>query len=312
MSLIRDAATTLNASFTSGDHIITPRGTLSLNGTFFPLTPISSHCCFVDGGSGILVSSPDFCVAIVRTAAALFSESTCTKRIQRTQIVTVRAIDGKPTFELKTYPKNNVMQIDGRCEDLRRGTHPCPPEDVISLYRRIQELELALDLCSGSKETEPLNASDLLVLDGELNAQTSFEEELLKQITQIHQNVVGVVKQTGSFTNTGSHANRVLLNLGPKGNWLYTSNNMPTGFVRLHVRSSHVFRIDAENAKVLAYATNALSFFSNDALLPGYPYGLIAVDNLAKVPTSELSVQRLSLLTTPLASQVMEHPHEFF
>ena len=312
MSLIRDAGTTLSASFTSGDHIITPRGILSLQGTFVPLTPISSRCYFVDGGSGILVSSPDFCVAIVRTAGMVFYGGACTKRVQRTQIVTVRAIDGKPTFELETFPKSSVVQIDGIHEDLRRGTHPCLPEDIISLHRRLQELQLALNLCQGCKEIDAINADDLLVLDGELQSQTSFEDKLLTEIMAIHSYTVGVVKQTGSFTNTGSHANRVLLELGPQGRWLYTQNDLPTGFARLHARSSHVFRIDGTNANVLLSAANALCYLSNDALLPGYPYGLIAVDNLAKVPTSELSVQRLSLLTTPLATQLMEHPHTYF
>ena len=312
MSLIRDAGTTLSASFTSGDHIITPRGILSQQGTFVPLTPISSRCYFVDGGSGILMSSPDFCVAIVRTAGMVFSGGACTKRIQRTQIVTVRAIDGKPTFELETFPKSSVMKFDGIHEDLKRGTYPCLPEDIITLHRRLQELQLALNLCQGCKEIDAMNADDFLVLDGELRAQTLFEEKVLKEITELHANTVGVVKQTGSFTNTGSHANRVLLELGPKGTWLYTQNDLPTGFVRLHARSSHVFRIDSTNSEVLARAANVLSFLSNDALLAGYPYGLIAVDNLAKVSTSELAVERLSLLTTPLAKQLVEHPHAFF
>jgi hypothetical protein len=92
-------------------------------------------------------------------------------------------------------------------------------------------------------------------------------------------------------------AGEALVRLRSEGTWAYAPPGQRCGFVRLHARSQHVFRLDAAPDAMLRAAA-LLASHAADAGFPGYPYGLVAADRLARVSRQESEQQKALFLAT--------------
>ncbi len=305
----------------SGTELFVSGRTLQLPNSFEELTHDTEtrRIAFVDGGNAVLLAGAGFCVQHIRVAVILQQE----KRWLRERYdayVTITAQDARPTYAVElmnsTIPEAfSAPHIDGMRADLRDGAFGAKPERIGALVRRLAELHCALHCLKNKKP-------DVLVLDGELDG-TSFEQEHLKQLHDLSAtqgvHVVGLSKTSTSLTNKGHSGTALLLQKGPRQPWVMIpeqTTNPVTGFVKLHEKSKHVFRLDGCAAGDITFAAQALQKHANDPLLVGYPYGLIVADHTARVSQAEALVEQQSLLAqcTPEVQLLLSstNAHEFF
>lgn len=283
-----------------GNTIILPTKQMPFSqDAFMPLEqPQDTPFIFVDGGNASLIDAPNFCVQHIRIAAVWFNGTTCTKRLREDFYAVITATDERPTYAVDLVNTDFTCgPFDGLHQDLRKGSHPASPGQIAQLVRRLLELDLAKRIATETTTKE------ILVIDGELEPQTAYEQVPLNALSQSCTTVLlaGVSKSSRSRTDTGQSTLALLATHAPQGRWLYAplqEKTPVTGFMRLHEKSDHVFRIDALQYPALKEIASALVPHAIDPLLWGYPYGLIAVDQLAKITNAEAMVEREALLST--------------
>ena len=282
----------------AGTSIMHNQQTLPLRAEFINLTPTPCpSSCFVDGGNAVLLATPDMCVQHIRVAAVCFAHQQCVQRVREDFYVLITNT-GNDVFSVANFNMAfSCGPFDGKHEDLRQGSRPAQPERIGELVRRIAELELL------ARMSQNLSSASLLVLDGELEAQTVFEQPFLEQAMRSAGKrmlfLAGLSKTSRLLTNTGQSALAVLAQQGPPNAWLYApaqQSKPATGVVKLHAKSNHVFRLDTERHADMQMVASQLATFATDAQLPGYPYGLIAADQLAKISVAEARVEQQAFM----------------
>ena len=138
-----------------------------------------------------------------------------------------------------------------------------------------------------------------VVLDGTLEARGEMEQRHLDElrfeaVTKMV-NVTAVAKTTTIVTEKGS-SYAAMLNR-KEGSWLYhpvveinsEQHKAEMFFVKLHEKSRHVFRTEVfkEQASEIGNIAAELKENARELTFPGYPYGLILVDKLARVSEQE-------------------------
>ena len=141
--------------------------------------------------------------------------------------------------------------------------------------------------------TELAQESDLVVLDGMLSPSFTGEEEALRALMGKGTPVCGLSKTTRLFTETGNSAAVVLGSKAPAGCWLYHIGE-ESYLTQLHPASQHVFRLDLTAQPVRVGVS--LVEQANDPVFPGYPYGLIDADKLARISNQEAEYLKTSFI----------------
>ncbi|MEJ2251928.1 MAG: hypothetical protein P8Y97_19995, partial [Candidatus Lokiarchaeota archaeon] len=210
-------------------------------------------------------------------------------------------------------PKDISIDLEKEIKE-RKGILP-PIERYAALARRFTEWSYAKKLVQNE-----LDSQDIFVKDGSL--QTSFEDEIfLAQDlydTAIEKNVyiTGLSKSCRLFTSKGDSVISLISYLGnkkfPKNEWYYhpiyritkADNQSDLYFVKLNKETSHPFRFDiyikqSDNLdkKERENIISNLAFHSNDLSFPGYPYGLIKVDQMARIANKELDSQKIMMIS---------------
>jgi len=169
---------------------------------------------------------------------------------------------------------------------------------IPEVARRFAELDLA------TKMIDELTKGDVIVLDGLISPHYTGEgilvEQLLTKAKQKSVSVIGFAKTTRLMTESGSSAMDALAQCSPGGCWRYSHNQgkkINTHFVRLHDSSKHVFRIEVPGfcEENIDNILSNLKAISKDPIFLGYPYGLIAVDRLARVSNREKQYLKIAL-----------------
>ncbi|NTV22969.1 MAG: hypothetical protein HGA85_01155 [Nanoarchaeota archaeon] len=145
--------------------------------------------------------------------------------------------------------------------------------DVI---RRLAELKIA-SLSAG-----------IVVIDGSLECKLPEEEEIMPK------NIFGLSKTTELLTGNGKSVGIALSGSTDKKTWYYRFGNVC--FIKLHERSSHIFRLDISDENSLNDLLSSLQQNAKDPVFLGYPYGLIQTDKMARVAKREQSSLRFELL----------------
>lgn len=240
----------------------------------------SLELTFIDGGQAILFEGASFCIGVIRVAAITYvNNSRVSKNLDEFNVLVLFKGDN---FVVKTFPKSNFNELsfDSNDESLKFGNERATPSRILSIIRRLAELNLA-------------SKFDNSVIDGTLEARYPYEINYIKNL----KNAFAISKSCSLITNNGVGITDYLRNL-MDGKWFYypiVKNNNPlhpaeTGFVKLHNDSDYVFRFEFMNnidfKKVLG-EINSLSLNSMDPVFLGYPYGLIDVDQYARITENE-------------------------
>jgi len=241
---------------------------------------------FVDGGNNVLFDSAAFCVSFVRVAGITYSDNKRIKRALKEFYLLVKENDGK--YYVKTYPETsfNLMIFDPEDESLRNGLEKCTAARIVSVIRRFAEIEYAY---------EHSNDADYVIMDGTLEARYLFEKDFLEKLFSSGK-ACSLSKTCALTTKNGVSITKQLLDLH-EGVWYYnpivTNNNQKHDaemyFIKLNHKTNYVFRFEIQKkfAGDTAELFSILASNSNDPIFLGYPYGLIDVDQYARVSDDE-------------------------
>ncbi len=156
--------------------------------------------------------------------------------------------------------------------------------------RRIAEIEIA------EKAQE-----DIVVLDGTLETRHGLEQEKIDELCR-KKVVASVAKTCSLLTDTGLP---VTTALNREGTWAYHPialnhnqlHKADIAFAKLHAASKHVLRVEIARACAgkLEEVLCCLAHESRDVSFPGYPYGLIKADKIARVSEQESALLKTQL-----------------
>jgi hypothetical protein len=163
-----------------------------------------------------------------------------------------------------------------------------------NIARRILELKMAAEAAENEKDA-------VIVLDGTLEAVFEGEDRYLQRLydsAEKNRNIVVALAKTNTVLATdGRLFAETLENNSPNGAWRYWNvaeissekHRAELEFVKLHEKSKHVFRLEVykKRAKDAEKAVNTLAMTANDVTFPGYPYGLIITDRIARVSEAD-------------------------
>lgn len=244
---------------------------------------------FVDGGNGLVARSSDFSLHFVRIADVQYKNNERLSSFVRECFIMANSIieNNKLFFlvsciDVKDGSIFASYKIDARDSSLTTGKKPIEPCIAVLHVRKLLELEHIF------KITESLRETDIIIRDGDFE-EGPFVEELISKIKEQKPFVLGVSKTSTILTDSGEAAVEVLLKLGPDSSWVY--NNSSPCFVKFHAVSDYVFKVEFINDFNIN-SLNCIASLCSDPVFLGYPYGLVAVDALARVNSSWVDVYR--------------------
>lgn len=257
----------------------------------------SGDVVFIDGGNAELVESPTDSMQFVRTAAVKFSGK---KRIWMKKnefyVKTTTAISGNYAVYstvIENAKGGLVLEIKMNAASISEGGR-MQASKMGGIARRILELKIASDVAEGEKNS-------VIVLDGTLEAVFEGEERFLQNIydsAEKNGNIVVALAKTNTVLGTdGRLFAETLENNAPEGAWRYgqvveitsEKHRVELEFVKLHEKSRHIFRLEVykKQARDAEKAVNMLAITANDVTFPGYPYGLMIADRIARVSNAD-------------------------
>lgn len=268
-----------------GKHIILADGTKAVidPNNFKPLPQAENKTIsFVDGGNAELLGAANFSLQFIRVYSCTYKDN---KRIASQKkefysLITAKNVSGKIVYDIENFDTDLTVQEINSLDPKLTNNHRLEPAQVGELVRKYAELKHLTEL-----------TADIIVRDGDLEAQTDQEKQCLAQSKG--KTIIGLAKTVSLLTDAGNSAVTVLNAISPQGSWYYPCGS--TGFAKFHPASKHVFRIDHYGD--VRTALGALQQNSIDPVFIGYPYGLIEADKLARVSSREAQQLKLVFLT---------------
>ena len=248
----------------------------------------SKKLFFIDGGLAELVSSPGFSVHFVRVGCVSFD------------------VDGKQDVIVNEFFVESVVEDleSGECGvsiiphkgdvisnfSFFKGTFPISSAGNIAM--RLGELDLAKKV---SKED-----NCIVVLDGSLSSgYYSLVDDSLKELRESSNNFIcGISKSSSGYVPSGASLDVAFSSLNFSPSWCYRVFGSKTSvfFARLNKYADRGFRIDCFNEESFYdVILPNLAAVSNDLSCPGYPFGLVLVDSVARVSNSERDSLKFSV-----------------
>lgn len=286
---------------------------------------------FVDGGHSPILNAADFNISFHRVAGSIFLGSKPLPLNDMPEVVefytgTILTPKDDESLEFRTkfFPRNlehevflpeEDIVINSKDESIRRGKFLPKIERFGSIARRFVEWSFGREMIN-----RELEQGDIFLRDGSL--QTGFRGEikladkLFRKALSKEVVVSGLSKTCRLLTMNGDSLITVLSLIGNKTHneceWYYhpiyqiteADNQADLYFVKLHRHSFYPFRFDIyikqsqeiEKEEREIIISNLVSN-SNDLSFPGYPYGLIKVDQMSRVAFRELETHKITLLS---------------
>lgn len=284
--------------FPTSDKILFNNKLIEINkDNFQPIPENSSQksIAFIDGGQAEILSAGNFSLSLIRIGALIYRDN---KKIQEYKhefylLTTAKYEKEEVFYESKLFSAEQPLidekdlEISSTDATIKIGMEGASINTVASMARRFAELSL----CG------KVNA-DIIVLDGILDASYRNEE---KYLSRLPAPVCALAKSSSLFTASGNSPVVLLNKLSPERCWSYFVEGN-TYFVKLHPRAKHVFRFTGSQEFLPFLAEN-----STDALFLGYPYGLIAADQFARVSNEEKKSLRMNFLLKSENREIAEY-----
>jgi len=291
---------------------------------------------FVDGGNLELLRAPDFSVQLVRVCSVVFRRGkrvplrSVPLRIEFLSVARAFPRGGEIYYSAELLPAGRAAEpflpagetlvLSSRDDQLSSGSYRADISVVGACARRFAEWLVLSELVK--KELEP---GDLAVRDGTLQtavrnesapASEAFQAALDRRVT-----MTALAKTSTLFTSSGvsvlAAVGQLARDTGRHDRWYYhplVVNEHPEHRAeifacRLHPASKHVFRFEilreqarAMGADLLGRLFSELAANSSDLSFPGYPYGLVEADGLARVRRNEKETLR-AMIASVLAEK---------
>ena len=287
---------------------------------------------FVDGGTASILSAADFNISLNRIAGVLFEDHKPINLKNTPEVIEFYSAtileplsDGKMAYTTHLFPRELRFK-----DYLPNDEFIIPLEEVRMLmgFWFIPNIEtfcaVAMRFAEWSYASRfiehELDKGDIFIRDGSL--QTGYKDEILlvRDLYSIAKEkdvyITGLSKSCRLITRNGdsliSLIDVIASNKYPEERWFYhpiykitkADNLADVYFVKLHRYARSPFRFDIyleqseglnQQEKEVIISNIALN--SNDLSFPGYPYGLIKVDQLSRVGVREIEPQKIQLLS---------------
>ena len=272
---------------------------------------------FVDGGNALVVESAAFMASLNRACFTMYEGE---HKIEHADSIAefFSLTEFKHNDKTETHlfhqagdkswlPDEDDLSVDTPSLEQR--------SKVASLSRKFAEWKIATSVV-----TKELNDGDILVIDGPL--QTGFKGEV-KYASELYdkalsKNVIlcGLSKTSRAMTKAGHlllpPIQRTGLEVHGCAKWFVPVGIQGEGddrghslVVRLHEDTDYVFRLEIldkqYNEETASRVVSSLAANSRDASIPGYPYGAIEADGIARVRQSQAQAAKNTIQAAIMA-----------
>ena len=245
---------------------------------------------FVDGGNAELLKAPNFSLQFIRICCIIFKNNKKLNIVKNEFFVLISAFEDEGIkYKAKIFPfrgdfpdekdlKFNILD-----ETVMQGKEKANISIVGNIARRFAELKLASEI-----------DADIAVIDGNLKPVYTNEDKYIKRLNN---NACAIAKTSDIITNKGNCPVAQLNSVGIDYSWYYETKERI--YIKLNKASGYVFSLQINNKDNIGKIINQIAYNSNDAVFPGYPYGLILADKFARISNNEK--QNLVLLFRTIA-----------
>jgi hypothetical protein len=264
---------------------------------------------FIDGGSSEIIRTSTLSVFFIRVAHVSYNENEKIEQGKKEYFVVCRVEDNQ--FMSRVFPlkegTREQFTFDLDDETLKDGVNIGSISKVGHVIRRFLELKYATHLAT--------QEGSIIVLDGSLQSTYTHELPLLKKLLETGEKndvlITALSKTNTLMTDSGVSVSKALHDIYksqsiPYKTWYYyplltiTDDHYPAELfmAKLHPRSKFLFKIELskKNKVHIEKVLGAFTLNSYDPVFPGYPYGLIKVDDLARVTNEQSSFVRMRFL----------------
>lgn len=310
---------------------------------FRPITTSDSDrtICYVDGGNVPIASAPNFVVELTRLHFCKFKgrertrSNSLPRRIEFYAVCCATAEGDRIKYETefvpikdewtKLLPNVSDLRFDSFDETLVLGKQRASIDRVADSARLFAEWNFATHIIE-----KELEKDDILVRDGSLQTRVTNEAKYANRAygAAMKKGVVfaGLSKTSSLFTTTGYPLLSSVSELAESSplkdsSWYYhpivkithPDHRAEMFAVKLHTVSDHVFRFEilrdqfqSMSSKEVESIIGALALNSCDVCFPGYPYGLVEADSLARIPSRERNSQELQFMSASASAGIWE------
>jgi hypothetical protein len=295
--------------------------------------------CYVDGGNAQIVCAPNFIVELARLHFCRFKGRERIRLTSLPQSIVFYTVccatseQGKIKYETEFVPVKDEwakflpdiadLKFDSFDDTLMVGRQRAPIDRVSNSARTFAEWNLASHLIN-----EELEEGDILVRDGSLQTVVTNESKYANRAynAAIRKGVVftGLSKTSSLFTTTGypllSAINELAETTPLKdGSWYYhpivkithPDHRAEMFAVKLHNTSEYVFRFEIlrdqfqdMSLKEIESVIGALAVNARDIGFPGYPYGLVEADRLARITGHERDSHEVQFMSASASAGI--------
>lgn len=297
----------------------------------YSLSQDAKRLCFVDGGNSTLFESPGLVISLNRVGFCIYEgeeKIEPTKLQPKTEFYTLASVNPERdglSYHIEIVPISEDTKdilpdeadlvFDSFDQTLREGRRRASLNRVAAVSRAFAEWKLASEVIE-----KELRRGDILVRDGSLQTQITGESKYSNKAykSALSKGVLftGLAKTSTLFTDTGMplfSAIAILANRNELDNdhWYYypivdikaPDHRAYIFAVKLHSKARHVFRFEilkdqAEKIADFDDIISAIAQNASDIAFPGYPYGLIEADRIARVRNEEVSPLKIQLLSS--------------
>lgn len=258
---------------------------------------------FVDGGNTEILGSANFSLQLLRVYGCILSNNKIVSSTKNEFFTLIKSFGGEEIryacefFQLRgeVLAEKKDLELSSADNTIKEGAFNAKISKIGEIARRFAEIRMA------EKIMDDLGEEDIIMLDGTLESNYTNEEKYLESLYEKAKQkkvlVTAIAKTTAMFTEKGNNLLGLLNNIGEEAMWYYypiaetnTKNHKANLYVtKLNPKTRYVFRFESfkEQKNEINKTLGRIATNSKDFIFPGYPYGLIKADSLARVPNKE-------------------------
>lgn len=267
---------------------------------------ISEEAWFVDGGLALGYFTNTLLISKIRVAGVEYSSN---KKIRiNTKINEFHALAYKEEQKINLIIEPDNELINSKNLNIKTETENGNSIiEFINQTRREAELKMLINISNDEK-----NKEKLFVIDGPL-IRESDDLELKKSILSTKHSLLGIIKSTEDSTDKGRPASYALsrqINIKEPWYCVVEEDEIISGYAKLGKHSKFVVKFQATKKTNIEQSLLIIYKLSQDPVFPGYPYGLIEADELARISNTEKEELSSTILRESKQSKEMEEAQE--
>jgi len=258
---------------------------------FIKINKIDSNkkIAFIDGGNAELLKANNFSLQMIRTFGIILQNN---KKIQSIKneffiLAYAESEQDKINYKVEIFQINgnklineDNLSFDSFDETIKQGISRAEISKLGEIARRFAELSLANSIA------DQLSKEDILILDGNLQASYKNEDNYLNKLKERKNFICGLAKTSQVFNKQSCLIGDISSIANFDHPWYFKITDDKYA-VKLNKNSKYIFEFEIfNNSKIKEILGNLISN-CNDAVFPGYCYGLILADKFGRISNKE-------------------------